>query len=87
METLIGKEAKLPDGQDVVVEEVADGIATVRRVHGARLVPAPTIKVCCRTISNRLVDGNSSECESKSLAGRDRLKVTLPHWLVTHLLN
>jgi len=34
MENLIGKEAKLPDGQDVVVEEVEDGIATVRRVNG-----------------------------------------------------
>jgi hypothetical protein len=34
MENLIGKEAKLPDGQDVVVEKVEDGIATVRRTGG-----------------------------------------------------
>ncbi len=34
MENLIGKEAKLRDGQDVVVEKVEDGIATVRRTGG-----------------------------------------------------
>ena len=34
MENLIGKEAKLPDGQDVVVEKVENGIATVRRTGG-----------------------------------------------------
>ena len=34
MENLIGKEAKLPDGQQVVIEEVEDGIATVKRTGG-----------------------------------------------------
>jgi len=34
MENLIGKKAKLPDGQDVVIEIVEDGIATVRRTAG-----------------------------------------------------
>jgi hypothetical protein len=34
MENLIGKEARLPHGQHVVIEQVEDGIATVRRVNG-----------------------------------------------------
>jgi len=34
MENLIGKEAKLPDGQDVIIEEVEGGIATLRRTSG-----------------------------------------------------
>lgn len=34
METLIGKEATLPDGQDVVIVEVEEGLATVRRTNG-----------------------------------------------------
>lgn len=34
MENLIGKEAKLPDGQRVVIEEIDNGRATVRRVDG-----------------------------------------------------
>ncbi len=33
---LKGKTAELPDGQKVVVEEVKDGFATVRRVEGER---------------------------------------------------
>ncbi len=34
MEKLIGKEAKLPDGQNVVIEEVDNGFASVRRIDG-----------------------------------------------------
>ena len=34
MEDLIGKRAKLPDGQQVVIEEVVNGLATVRRIEG-----------------------------------------------------
>ena len=34
MENLIGKEARLPDGQRVVIEEVEDGLASVRRIEG-----------------------------------------------------
>ncbi len=34
MENLIGREAKLPDGQSVVIVRVEDGIATVRRTGG-----------------------------------------------------
>lgn len=34
MENLIGKEAKLPDGQSVVIEKVEDGLATVRQTGG-----------------------------------------------------
>ncbi len=34
METLVGKEAKLPDGQRVRIEKVEDSIATVRRIDG-----------------------------------------------------
>lgn len=42
-EELIGKQARLPDGQKVVIEEVDDGYATVRRTEGER---AGTIAVC-----------------------------------------
>jgi hypothetical protein len=40
---LKGKEARLPDGQRVVIEEVNDGLATVRRLDGER---AGTVAVC-----------------------------------------
>jgi hypothetical protein len=40
---LKGKEARLPDGQRVVIEEVEDGQATVRRLDGDR---AGTVAVC-----------------------------------------
>lgn len=34
MEDLTGRSAKLPDGQNVVIIAVEDGIATVRRTGG-----------------------------------------------------
>jgi hypothetical protein len=34
MKNLIGKEAKLPDGQLVLIEEVENGLASVRRIEG-----------------------------------------------------
>ena len=40
---LKGKEARLPDGQRVIIEEVSDGYATVRRVDGDRM---GTVAVC-----------------------------------------
>jgi hypothetical protein len=40
---LKGKEARLPDGQRVVIEEVEDGQATVRRLDGDR---RGTLAVC-----------------------------------------
>jgi hypothetical protein len=40
---LKGKEARLPDGQRVVIEEIEDGLATVRRLDGDR---AGTVAVC-----------------------------------------
>jgi hypothetical protein len=34
MENLICKAARLPDGQLVIIEDVEDGLATVRRIDG-----------------------------------------------------
>lgn len=42
-ENLIHKRAKLPDGRQVTIENIQDGVATVRRVDGPR---AGTIAVC-----------------------------------------